>query len=286
MSRVIRVFPRRTNATPVDDLVRVNAPPGLGDEADEVHISVAFTWDMERAERLAYLWEPIAPVRIGGPATGEPAGEFIPGRYLKPGHVITSRGCPNRCGHCLVWRREPRPIELPIRDGWIVHDDNLLACSPDHIDSVFRMLARQPGRARFVGGLEPSRVTAGIAERLRELKPVTLFLAYDTPDDWDPLVRAVKKLFAAGFTAASNRIRCYVLVGRRSDTLDAAETRLQQTRAIGCMPQAMYYRSPKWKPEQKIPPRWAALCKLWSRPAYTARGSIRPPANCNQQELF
>lgn len=44
--RIIRVFPRRTNATPDDELVRVRETPSFFDEADEVHISVAFTWDM------------------------------------------------------------------------------------------------------------------------------------------------------------------------------------------------------------------------------------------------
>lgn len=46
MKRIIRVFPRRTTATPDDELVRVQETPSLFDEADEVHISVAFTWDI------------------------------------------------------------------------------------------------------------------------------------------------------------------------------------------------------------------------------------------------
>jgi hypothetical protein len=63
--RIIRVFPRRTRATPDDDPVRVG-PPGLFNEADEVHVSVTFTWDRERAEQLAHQWERVAPVKIGG----------------------------------------------------------------------------------------------------------------------------------------------------------------------------------------------------------------------------
>lgn len=47
MKRIIRVFPARTHATPDDDLVRINAIPSLFDEADEVHISVAFTWHLK-----------------------------------------------------------------------------------------------------------------------------------------------------------------------------------------------------------------------------------------------
>lgn len=56
--RLIRVFPRTTKATPDDELVRFG-PPGLFDEADEVHISVAFTYDKPYAETpYAMLWRP------------------------------------------------------------------------------------------------------------------------------------------------------------------------------------------------------------------------------------
>ena len=92
MKRIIRVFPARTHATPDDDLVRINAIPSLFDEADEVHISVAFTWHLKWAEWAAKQWACVAPVKVGGPALNEPGGDFIPGMYLKKGYVITSRG--------------------------------------------------------------------------------------------------------------------------------------------------------------------------------------------------
>lgn len=94
--RLIRVFPRKTRATPVDDLVRFG-PPGLFDEADEVHVSVTFTYDKDKAEQLAEQWRHVAPVKIGGVAYDDTSLEFIPGRYLRPGYTITSRGCPRRC---------------------------------------------------------------------------------------------------------------------------------------------------------------------------------------------
>ena len=95
--KIARVFPRKTNASPEDEYSFFDAPGMFLPEIDEVHISVAFTYDLPRAEILAKAWEHIAPVGIGGPAMGEAGGEFIPGMYLKPGYVITSRGCPNRC---------------------------------------------------------------------------------------------------------------------------------------------------------------------------------------------
>ena len=154
---IVRVFPRRTSATPDDPLAFSGPPPkgGVG-EVDEIHISVAFTYDMEKAERLAEQWSSTGLlVRLGGPAFNTPGGEFVPGRYLKYGYVITSRGCPNRCWFCTVPQREGGVLrELPITEGWNVLDDNLLACSERHIRAVFAMLARQSEHPSFTGGLE------------------------------------------------------------------------------------------------------------------------------------
>jgi radical SAM superfamily enzyme YgiQ (UPF0313 family) len=130
--KIIRVFPRQTSATPIDDNVIINRFPALFDEADQVHISIAFTWDIPRAEKLAHMWQSVAPVFMGGPALNQIGGEFMPGIYIREGYTITSRGCNNRCWFCSVWKREPEVKELKIKPGWNVIDDNLLACSYDH----------------------------------------------------------------------------------------------------------------------------------------------------------
>ena len=90
--RTIRVFPRRTKATPTDDLTYIGYPTMFA-EADEAHISVAFTWDLEEAEHLEKEWRYVAPVTVGGPATAQRGEDFTPGKYLTDGYVITSRGC-------------------------------------------------------------------------------------------------------------------------------------------------------------------------------------------------
>ena len=96
--KIARVFPSQTAATPDDDLAFVDCGPGMFPPVvDQVHISVAFTWQRQRAEELAEMWRHIAPVQIGGPGwSNEPGADFEPGMYLKRGYVITSRGCPNR----------------------------------------------------------------------------------------------------------------------------------------------------------------------------------------------
>ncbi len=262
--KIIRVFPRRTKATPIDCLAYYG-PPDLFAEADEVHISFTFTWDLAGAEWLVREWERIAPVRIGGPAVGEAGGDFEPGRYLKPGYVITSRGCPNRCWFCSVWKREGDVRELPVRDGWNVLDDNLLACSGTHINRVFAMLRRQKKiagrRIQFTGGLEAARLEPWHVTLLRDLKPKQLFFAYDTPNDLEPLREAGEMLLSAGFTKASHALRCYVLVGYPRDTPESAEARLHEAIGAGFMPMAMLYRGQSGDRD----PEWMRFQKMWAR---------------------
>jgi hypothetical protein len=257
--KIIRVFPRRTNATPDDADVRIRTFPGFFDMADEVHISVAFTWDIPWAEFAAKQWEKVAPVKLGGPAFNEVGAEFVPGRYMKHGYVITSRGCNNHCWFCSVPKREGGLRELPITDGWIVTDDNLLACSESHINGVFEMLKRQPHRPQFVGGLEAKLLTSDMAKRLKKLKPDSLYFAYDTPDDYDPIVQAGKHLTDAGFTK-SHVLLCYVPVGYPKDTFDGAEKRITDTVKAGFMPMAMLYRDK----EGKNPKEWKRFQESWA----------------------
>jgi hypothetical protein len=258
--KTIRVFPRRTNATPTDEDVRIRVFPSLFDKADEVHISVAFTWDIAWAEEAAKQWAAVAPVKVGGPAYNERGGYFVPGMYMKYGYVITSRGCNNSCFFCQVPKREGGLRELPIMDGYIVTDDNLLACSTQHIDKVFEMLKRQPNHPQFVGGLEAKLLTSDMAKRLKELRPDSMYFAYDTPDDYEPLVQAGKYLTEAGFTIASHVMKCYVLIGYPKDTFKDAEQRLINTIQAGFMPYAMLYRDKSGK----NPSDWKRFKEGWT----------------------
>jgi hypothetical protein len=242
---IARVFPRRTRATPVDGLSFVGEPPMLfPPDVDAVHVSVSFTWDLPEAERLAEQWEQVAPVTIGGPATGMRGEDFEPCKYLRDGYVITSRGCRNRCWFCSVWRREGDVRELPIVSGHNVLDDNLLATSWKHFDAVCTMLDGQPEKIEFTGGLEAAILTERHAQRFAEMrkKIKTMFFAYDTPDDREPLAEAGKMLRRYGFKASAHVLRAYVLIGYPKDTIEKAETRLKECLAFGFFPMAMLYR--------------------------------------------
>lgn len=264
--KIARVFPRTTRATPNDDLCFFTEPPMLGlPEIDEVHVSVTFTYDKKKAEELAYQWEMVGvPVKVGGPAYDDHAeGQFIPGRYLKKGYTITSRGCNNYCWFCSAWRREGKLRELEIKDGWNVMDNNLLQCSEAHIRAVFEMLKRQSQRPKFTGGLEAKELKPWHCDLLREVKTQRMYFAYDTPDDYEPLVEAGKMLRDAGITAQGHAAACYCLIGYKGDTFEAAQERMEQTIKAGFMPYAMLYRDA----EGKVDKEWSKFQREWLRPA-------------------
>ena len=267
--KIARVFPTKTKMSPTDPDIYFSHPKLNTPHYDEVYISVTFTWDIAKAKDLATQWRSFATiVRVGGPAFDDPGHIFIPGIYLKQGVTITSRGCPNKCPFCLVPKREGRIRELPIREGNVIQDNNLLACSDRHIKKVFRMLRTQK-HIDFNGGFEAARVTDKIVGELLSLRIYQIWLAYDTPGSEKSLLKAVEKLKKY---FPRRKIRCYVLIGYKNDTLIEAEKRLKWAYSIGTLPFAMKYRTPgtEWKGTFLYKEcAWNLLTREWTRPAAT-----------------
>ena len=261
--RIARVFPRKTVASPDDSDAFFDGPP-LWADYDEAHISVSWTYDMRRAEYLAKQWESHCAVKIGGPACGTRGEDFTPGMYLRRGYTITSRGCPNKCWFCSVWRRDGTTRELKINDGWNLLDDNILACGEQHIRSVFQMLKRQPRRARFTGGLEAKLLKPWHCELLAWLAPETMFFAYDTPDDYEPLVCAGKLL--KEYRRPIGSCRCYVLCGFPKDSFSNADIRFRQAYSAGFIPMAMLWRNKDGQTDAE----WRKFANAWGNAAQVA----------------
>lgn len=258
---IIRVFPRRTSMTPDDELAFVGEPPLVRPEADEVHVSVAFTWDKSEGERLAEAWAAFYPiVKLGGPAFNSPAEDFVPGMYLKSGVTITSRGCDSNCWFCYVPKREGMICTLPITDGHIIQDNNLLACSTEHIEAVLKMCDRQKRTVRFLGGLDVFRFDKAMAARFCSLSRFPeLWFAYDTSRQFEALRKAIHQI-----AYYPRDIRCYVLIGYPGDTVQKARIRLEATAKAGAMPFAMLYHDDTGRPASG---EWRRLQRLWARPA-------------------
>lgn len=264
--KTIRIFPRKTNATPIDENVVINRAPGFFDEADEIKISVSFTWDIPVAEKLYSQWRHVAKCEIGGPAFGSLSGEFTPGMFLKNGYVITSRGCNNHCWFCSVWKREPNIKELEIKSGWIIQDDNLLGCSDQHIKAVFEMLKNQKNPIQFTGGIEAKLLKPWHIDLLQSINLKQLFCAYDTPDDLEPLFQAGKLLSDANISFQNRKARCYVLIGYPGDSFEKALKRIKETVTAGFFPFAML-----WRNEDGIVNNdWKKFQREWANPIITA----------------
>jgi len=258
--RIIRVFPRRTAFTPTDDYAFVGDPPMLRPEAEEVHVSCVFTWDIPRAKRLAEAWGQYYHVETGGPAFGTPCNGFSPGLYVKGGVTFTSRGCNNRCPWCLVPEREGKVKELPITEGYIIQDNNLLQCRRSHIERVFEMLRTQR-RVEFTGGLDARLLKDWVIEELRSCHLYQLFLACDTKQRIGQLRDAVQRL-----GLPRDKVRCYVLIAfDPTETTGEAEQRLIEVYQAGCLPFAQLYQPPDRY--IKYSEDWRNLARTWSRPA-------------------
>ena len=263
---IARVFPRKTAATPDDALAFTTPPPKELPDIDEVHVSLAFSYDRPKAEQLAKAWRRTGvPVKLGGPAMGEAGGDFTPGMYLKHGYVITSRGCPNEkgCWFCEVPKREGPLRELPVTSGANLLDDNILACSEEHIKKVFAMLKRQKERPKLTGGLDAARLKAWHVDLIREARVQRMYFACDTPGEYEPLVAAGKLLRGGGISRVSHAAACYVLIGYNGDSFDKAEKRLRDVWAAGFVPFAMLYRNETGATSRE----WRKFQRAWVRPA-------------------
>ena len=264
---MIRVFARKTKWTPTDDLAFYTVPPLFvrdWNRSELVMVSATFTWDIWKAYELAKAWLlHFDNVQVGGPAFGDPGGEFVPGRFVKKGVTFSSRGCPKRCPWCLVPQREGKIRELQIQPGYIVQDNNLLACSRGHIEKVFEMLAQQPMPASFPGGLDLDLLNEwhiGLLQGLQKVHRLgTMFVAFDTEKSIEKLPRAKELLGSFNI----GRRFAYVLIGFEGDTLEQAESRLERVYDTedGFLPFAMLFDGNKDDPD------WKALQRKWCRPA-------------------
>jgi hypothetical protein len=279
----IRVFPALTAWTPKDDLTFFGDPPALSDRftaldrSMPVMVSVVFDWHKRRAENIADNWRRhFSDVRVGGPAYGDPGDEFTPGMFLKMGCTITSRGCPKKCGWCSVPKREGAIRELQIKPGWIVQDNNLLACSEPHQRAVFDMLREQGVAVKFNGGLDKHYLRDWHRDLFDSVKVEELWFACDTAADLPQLERAARIM--EGWSI--EKLRCYTMIGYDHETLDEAARRCARVYEIGFLPFCQLYQ-PIGGPLRAYDDAWRKVHRTWARPA-AYRSKPRPP----EAELF
>ncbi len=256
--RIARVFPRQTSMSPVDNDAYYDVPNLFTPYYDEVHISVTFTWDIERAKELAVNWGNHAKsIKIDGCAFGNKGDVFLPGMYIKKGITFTSRGCPYNCEFCLVPVREGGVRELPVVEGYIVQDNNFMACSKKHKMKVYDMLKTQ-SRIEFKGGLDKRLLTKWDIEQMRGLRIKSLWFSCDSPNDLKKLAKITPMLK----DFSPEKKYCYVIIGK--DKLEE-EHRLREIWRLGFYPFAQLHRN--LTDSIKYSKEWKRFARTWSRPA-------------------
>lgn len=263
--KIIRVFPRRTNLTPNDDLVFIGLPRFdnlmVNPEEYQVHISVTFSWDVKDAYDLYPAWRQyFNEVLIGGPAVDKtPPGMSFPDRYVRKGVIFTSRGCNNQCPWCLAWKREGKLKEIGYYEGNLINDNNILQCSHDHVSQVISMLKHQPYRVFFPGGLDLDLVDDWFIDQVRDLNIRQMFFACDTKHDIKKLERV------ANLTKHFDRRqkRCYALLAFGNEKISDAQERLKAIFDHGFLPYPQLYQ-----PDDKLikySKDWQEIMREWCR---------------------
>ncbi len=258
---MIRVFPRRTKWTPDDELAFIGDPPLFRPSNQPVSISITFTWDIPEGERLWREWSQYyAPVWVGGPALNSIAEEFNPGEFIKKGVTITSRGCPWKCPWCFVPGREGNIRELEIKEGSIIQDNNLLACSKKHQEKVFEMLLRQKQPIEFSGGLDGHFLSTWHIDWFKRLRIKQFWFACDHSESF----KRLNKISDLMSDFPEQKKRCYVMIGFNGESLTDAEARLEKVYSMGFLPFSQLYQGAEWIEYSK---EWKKLNRKWSRPA-------------------
>lgn len=209
------------------DIVRLkfgDARPELFEQPDKVYISCLFRWHRRDALVLANAWGDKA--KIGG--TGVDIAKRLPleieaclpdydlyGNDRAVGFL--SRGCPNRCPWCVVWRKEGElhrmstASELVNGHSEALFLDNNFLALPDHCIDL-EWLAEQQIPIDFNQGLDARLITEENAPMLAACKwSAGPRLACDTDGQIPAVDRAFELLIENGI--AASRIFVFVLIG-------------------------------------------------------------------------
>lgn len=230
----------------------MNWSGGLVEWVDDnkAYLSAVFSWQLEKAfQRAAWFKAMGYEVIVGGPAVYTHP-DFFDGVAVvgnkadalwrhNPEATFTSRGCLRSCPFCIVPKIEGDLVEIK---DWevkpIICDNNLLATSKEHFDSVIDRLKPLKG-IDFNQGLDARLLTNHHAERLRELDTSVIRIAWDDIKSEKAVMKAIALLQKAGFNLG--HVRVYVLIGF-IDTPEDALYRLQALKDLGLMPNPMRYQ--------------------------------------------
>ena len=170
--------------------------------------------------------------------------------------TFTTRGCPNKCGYCMVWRMEP---EFYIEKNWkksildndkeiaLISDNNFLSSNEKHITDVCDVLSKSGKKVIFNNGVDVRIMTEEKANNLAKIKFMSngyqgLRFAFDRMEDDGYYQKAcelmIKKLDKKNLASVG---QTYVLFNF-TDTPQEAYYRAQECWKYRSYPYLMQFR--------------------------------------------
>lgn len=219
-------------------------------EGDTAYISVAFTWRLHEARKIAEYYHTIGVNRIiaGGPATWHNKvrpiladlvefGPRLPDTLRRHNPMATraSYGCPVGCHFCLVTPMDGKEFTLlpdfPVRP--ILCDDNLSALPAkfqDHI--VKRYLAEGVPLLDANSGFEPTTFDDEVFARWRPIIKGPWRFGFDERTEGE----SVRRVFHMLRDISPRRKQVYTMIGH--EPFDVCMERIQRVIAWGGEPYA------------------------------------------------
>jgi hypothetical protein len=160
---------------------------------------------------------------------------------------FTTRGCPNKCGFCLVSCKEGvTSVKVAdISEFWRgqkeidLMDANLLAC-PEHED-IIRQLIDSKARVTFSQGLDARFITEDNARLLSKVKIKTVHFALDLPRNTDKVIKGLLTYRKHSPQVDMRNICVYVLTNYDTTFAEDYE-RVKRLQEIGLTPDVRIYR--------------------------------------------
>jgi len=161
--------------------------------------------------------------------------------------VFTTRGCPNHCAYCAVWRLEPN---IWINPKWkenigdkpyvMISDNNLSAQPMSHFKDICNFLVENKKSVVFDNGFDCKHITPEFAELLAKLKfyKTGCRLAFDRIEEDGIFQKAVELLISKG--VVKSHIMVYVLFNFL-DTPQEAAYRMEECIRLGVRPYPQCY---------------------------------------------
>lgn len=198
------------------------------EETRTANISIAFTWKIDEARKLAEYYSGLGyHVRCGGPAmfrmdwamkdVAEVSGIGAIGDAVfqhNPDATTASRGCPVGCWFCIVPAMEGKDFTLlpEFTPRPILTDNNLSALSADYQKYIVdRYIGFGVHLMDANSGFEPKTFDEEVFERWRPINRGSWRFALDETQETDDVRRVIGMLKQRGVGA--RKIQVYVMIG-------------------------------------------------------------------------